>query len=357
MLEANQIELKIREYLLAEIPSKECAAKLIEDWSENASSSKTSKDNLRALEVLCYFCIQVGAFDDLFPLLAKELKDDVDFPWGHFSEALFLFNPVAAKKLRSFILEGATEQGMMDHLGKSEKVDNWEDFSSRRAARLAGFQYQWDQKISELKSQIELCASQNLDDEEERLILKLGLLAPNEPMLINRSKQISKRKIQSAIQNDRPKSQKKSVFVPPRKETMTPEVQVVFDQLVESMKDAAKSNPNLLPDFSIAMLMMNEPERSLDFIPDNIVNFLKIEILLKAHKNVSVLELLDQYELEHPDLDPFDIAYYKAQAYWGLNRKKEAIEMMSSICKVKPDFRLADSILEDWRAQISQDWS
>lgn len=353
MLEADQIELKIHQHLLADIPAKDCAVKLISEL--NSIGSETL--SFRALEILSFFSIQAGALEELIHFLGAQLKDDISFPWGHFAEALCRYNPVAAKRLSQFILEGAQEQQMMDHLALSELVNEWEDFSSRRSARVASFQDQWNQKVAELKSQIDLCVSQNLEDEEERLLLRLSLLAPKDPLLENRSKNIAKRKIQNAIDNEIVRSPKKSQFVIPKKEELSQEMQSTLDQIIASMKMAAKSAPEMTTDFSVALIMMNEPEKSLDFISESSADFFKIEVLLKAHKNLKVLDLLDQYEIARPDLDPFDLTYFRAQAYWGLGRKKEAIELLESICKMKPDFRLAESILEDWRIQLSQDWS
>ena len=82
---------------------------------------------------------------------------------------------------------------------------------------------------------------------------------------------------------------------------------------------------------------------------------LKLE-LYSAHKcYLELLEhvdkMLKQYINEDPDII-LSLIYFKAKAFWGLNKNNEAIELMSEIVRQKPEFRCADLILSKWKELI-----
>lgn len=82
-------------------------------------------------------------------------------------------------------------------------------------------------------------------------------------------------------------------------------------------------------------------------------DWLYLDLLMNNKKFVDALAYFSFLD-EHYGLDAnyyTSKIYYVAQCYWGLGEKRKAIELMENLTKIKPDYRLAASILRDWRAE------
>ena len=82
-------------------------------------------------------------------------------------------------------------------------------------------------------------------------------------------------------------------------------------------------------------------------------DWLHLDLLIYTRKFAESLSFIQDLDLKYHD-DPLFYStkiYYIAQCFWGLGDKNKAIELMENLIEIKPDYRLASSLLKEWRLE------
>ena len=80
-----------------------------------------------------------------------------------------------------------------------------------------------------------------------------------------------------------------------------------------------------------------------------------LELLLRCGRYLECLDEVNQIELKY-SADPestFAATYIRAQALWGLGQTGSAIELLRSIVDIRPSYRSAHSLLNEWAGGFS----
>jgi tetratricopeptide (TPR) repeat protein len=83
-------------------------------------------------------------------------------------------------------------------------------------------------------------------------------------------------------------------------------------------------------------------------VPPN--DWLRAELLVHARRFVEGLEHLKHLEVRYVD-DPetsFAVSYLKAQCLQELGQKDAALEILKSIVRVRPNYRSAHALIQEW---------
>lgn len=128
---------------------------------------------------------------------------------------------------------------------------------------------------------------------------------------------------------------------------------------VDHMLKLAEEQPEWNYDIAVALFCMGKEQDSFSLIQsatDKASFFLKMEILLEERRFLEVLEEIRAYkpskDSEQLQDEQFSLSYIESKALWGADRKKEAVTKIEEIIKIRPDFRIAESLHREWTREL-----
>ena len=201
---------------------------------------------------------------------------------------------------------------------------------------------------------LEMFRSQHLKEDEGKTLDELKLLFPYDPEVIQALKAYKER-VALDLVAQKSQSRFKSALPAFDFEEHTPDEKKLLDLIERQMIRLGQKNPELAADFAMALYMMSNTDgalRVLDLAVENTSNeWLKAELLLKARRHIELINYLAHLERKYAT-DPettFAALYLRAQALWGLNQKFTAIELIEGLLTVRPQYRSALALLEEWK--------
>lgn len=204
--------------------------------------------------------------------------------------------------------------------------------------------------------------AQQLVDAERQLLTKLCKMYPDDPEVLNQLsiyKENNAYEILTRYSPDHRIMNRDQIFVRlghflEIKEEFNEEM---AKKILKQMIPLAEGDAILAYEFAVALLIIEDYEGALHILEyaENHKNkkWLRIELLLLQRHFLVVLEELVGLELEFSD-EPetfFAISYFRAQAYWGLGQKGNAVEIMESLTSLRPNYRSALTLLGEWRGR------
>jgi hypothetical protein len=119
-------------------------------------------------------------------------------------------------------------------------------------------------------------------------------------------------------------------------------------------KSLATANPAWAADLAMMFFFVDAPQAALSVIevaPTGVgPDWLTAELMLKRRQYVDLLEHLHSLEIRYvKDTETaFGVAYLRAQALQALGQSGIAVEILRSIVEVRPDYRSANHLLNEW---------
>lgn len=133
------------------------------------------------------------------------------------------------------------------------------------------------------------------------------------------------------------------------------------ENTVDHLLDLSKKQNSWSYDIAVALFCMGKEQDSLSIISeskDKKSFFLKLEILLEERRFLQVLDEISNYQSDieaedHQD-EQFSLFYIESKALWGADRKEEALHKIEQIIKIRPDYRIAESLHREWTKEIQR---
>lgn len=332
------------------------------DMAADALIKKYENENLTLpeFEAIATFLLHCGFCASLTDLIVRKLEQSPKVPWGHFVEALFLSSAAIGPEIKQALITGASEEDSLSHLARSHNLDHFDDrLPGQRELRRKTFKDRSFLQRQELIQELILLKSQGLFTEEEKLLETMNKLFPHD-LEIKKLREALNERLALDFVAKRPKP-KHQVFIP-LYEPKDAETEILLNQIEISMIDALKVEngreitSELVNDFALAQLLWENFEaalRLLDLSPrgDSTTDWLRAEVLLRARRFAEVLHhvtYLENAYCEDPDTI-YGIQYLRAQALWGLNQRMTAIEILEGLVQVRPQYRSASALLDEWK--------
>lgn len=331
------------------------------DLAADALLKKYENENLKLneMESICQFLLSSGFYYSLVRFLISKLKKKIAIPWAYFAEALFRSGIVLNSKTKEALFQGAQEWNALPELARSYLLHHeYPELRDLKKA-ISEEQKQSLQKIrKDLLNQAELMQSQNLYQDEEKVIAQLALLFPNDPEILTKRADLRQR-LAGEIIAKKPKPKNK-LFVP-EFEILDAESRKILECLIQSMHQALAedtSESRLPEDFAIALLILEDPQAALEIVsyarPSISRDWLLAELYSASRRFVDLLNHLTWLEATYGQ-DPeclFSVQYLRSKAYWGLNQKNKAIEILEGMVATRPHYRAAHSLLNQWKEEL-----
>lgn len=332
---------------------------------------ENEKLTLPEFETFATFFLKAGFSASLINFILKKLDQPQSIPWGHFAEALFQAVVAIEPEIKQALIEGAESQNQLTHLARSHQLDHFEEeLIKQRDVRRKSFTDKYQAIREEFFQQLDVLKSQQLYQDEEKLLQKMKTLFPGDAKVDRATKDLRERRAADFISKQTPKEQR----VPPvyYHEPKDPETQIMLDQIEVAMrdllKDPAEESISLAVDFAVSQLMWDNEDGAIHLLDQVLerlkknhskesvpTDWLRAEILLRGRKFVALLDHLTWLETAYAN-DPetvFSVQYLRAQALWGLNQKFTAIEIIEGLLQARPDYRTAHALLDQWKEELA----
>jgi hypothetical protein len=344
----DEIELEIA-ILLSELKQPDLVADRLLKKYEDIFLSKSQ------LHSISQFFIQSGFKESLLIFSLKHLQMNNGLSWPHFAEALYTNQNADNLLIVETLIRGAQETEALDELSKSSIYKLNPELEKARASKKRRFSQELDMQKSEWLSQVQMFKSQRMQEEELNLLLKLKKYFPLDTKIQEMLNDSTARKAQhSAEQTEVKESHQhiRNILKEPR----SAEDQTLLTLLTEQIQETLKKSETHLDDFVLLFCFLEAFDHAAELyktcskVPEA-SKWLYLEVLILSDHFLETLQLVQSMESNFQD-DPdtmFGLAYLKAQALWGLNRRFEAIEILEQIIQLRPDYRTAQSLLSEWR--------
>jgi hypothetical protein len=349
------VELEIQN-LLKQIGNSEEALGQVAEQLINDLEKDLEKLTPENIDAVAKFLLQAGQYIPLIEFIGRHLERAAfPIPWAYLIEALFRAHPTLDKKLQENLLEGIEETDAHDKASRSKVLDKFEpEMSTWRNDRKYRLHREYTNNKKILLDQLITLRTQQLYEQEKKLLARLNKLYPNDSDIRN---EISEHKQRYALEILARRGPASKLL---KEEAYNPrdlEIEKVMAVLHESILEAAKQDPAMAEDLAIAAIMFEMPETALLAIelapPSPHLTWLRMEILLMSRHFVELLNEIARAELlfAHEAETFFATAYLRAQALWGLGQKHTAIEVMEGLIVSRPQYRAASALLSIWGQQ------
>lgn len=342
------LELEIKT-LLEEFRDPEVVAekliKLFEDQPEDWSAE--------SLRDLSRFLLSCGLYQQLVGFCLRNINHKkFVMPWSYFIESLTKGLPDLEEDVVKFLVMGIEEDNAAEQVCLADGAERflkksiqWKNELKRKRRKRA----------TELKQQMldELLTlrTQQLYEQEKIMLGKMQRMFPGDQDIIEEIREHKERYALDILSRRSPLGRAREVTEPP----MAPEVQAVATVFKESLINMAEVYPEIAFDFAVAAFMIDEPSTSLAILEKMELTteqrWFYLEVKLKCRHFLEVLAELSPLELKlaHEPETFFATAYLRAQAYWGLEQKHVAIEILENLLLARPNYRSGSVLLDIWR--------
>lgn len=298
---------------------------------------------------------QKSAMDMLIDLLnSKRL-----LPWSVLGQVLQLTGVDLGPEEQDAVWRGVAEQNggheILNVAGLEKKI---EGFSDRRTQMLSQRLTQLAERKAQLRQNLDFLRTNRMYEQEAKVLDEIQLLFPNEPEFASERAELEVRLAKDILQSSNVRDQDAVQEMARRVESLTPdEIKVRTEICVEALKFAQQlfyQKPHVIADLALLLHFMDfhleATELLKKFDEKRAHSWLLLELLLQARQFATALDECGRIESEYA-ANPetmFAVTYARARALWGLSRKTEAVDLMTSLVRIRPKYKSAQSLLMEW---------
>lgn len=350
-----QLEPDIRNLMEKHKDLELVAESLIENFQEQLLQGHPIPSSKQAVIEICRFLLNCGLNQVLVRFCLRHLTNEAfPFPWAYFVEALekgdVVLDTGTTELITNGVRSGHVEREIAFTAGAYHFIDDPTGLKAQlRKARIDEFA----QLRSRLRDEVLTLRAQQMFDQEKALLIKMEKIFPGDREISNDLKNHRELRAMDVLSRHSPIG--RSLRVP--ESSPGAESQQLSAQLRSSFQESLATEPTLAFDFAVASYMIDDFETCLELLSKLDLSleqkWFQLEVKLKCRRFLDVLSDLTKIEVEQ-SADPetfFATAYLRAQAFWGLEQKHTAIEILENILAVRPHYRSGATLLDIWRGR------
>lgn len=210
----------------------------------------------------------------------------------------------------------------------------------------------YEAKRSHLLKDLEFAKNQGLKEKRIEALNQLKKLYPNDKSIENvfqSEKEFHARHTYNKLVSKR----EKNIYIKKESLGFTKDDEAAMFKII---KKYLKKNADYVYDFSVMFMEMDLPLLGL-----KVIDLLKkkskrlvwheLQLCLEGRQFARALSLIAQIQKERVGTEhSFSLLYYQALALHGLGHRSEAIKIIKSILKIRPQFKSANSLLLEWES-------
>ena len=355
---SRQIEIDIFRFISRGLPATEGIKRYLPQWRSHGLSSTD-------VNIICHFLFVNGGYQEILDLSIENIEKDDPVSWRYLSKTLQLVEPNTRAPVFQRLKDYLTEYRKMDEFTVSDLFDSF-------------FPLDGEIKLAQIQSKIQIKERhrQTILDQirvfnqsrnfaiEKQAIQKFIKFYPNDKA----GKELLRRFEADDLQRfyQRYKNEHKTISQPIRFEIFTSQekelLQSYLTQINKMIAAASVDRVSFISSeikgFVYFFIFLEDYAHALElmtYLPQSAEkDWLYLDLLFLNHKYAETLayfKYLDAVYGHEPTYFSAKV-YYTAQCFWGLGERKKAIELMDNLSQLKPDYRLASSLLKDWRSDL-----
>ncbi len=351
---STMIESEIRQLFTESGDALLTAEALVKRWDANVLSD----DDIRSLT---RFMLQAGLYPQLLQQFRRCLKREMRVPWSAFAEVLSRLGVKLEPLEVDALLEGVAQQSntfesdLMFDLVESHGLDSYDArFEAYRTQKTAHIRRAHEDKRADIQRRLDYARVNRLLSQEKRLLDELQAFDPSDARLSQEKNLFEFREAQEIVENalahSPPKAELERKF-----SRMSPELRKAAKPLLKRVREQAQTagEPELY-DLALMLIFMDLHEESVSLLEgrrlSKRIDWLLLETLIQGRQYAAALGEVESLEVKYAgDSEaPFALTYARARALWGLGDTITAIELMRSLTRVRPTYRSATTLLQQW---------
>jgi tetratricopeptide (TPR) repeat protein len=377
----RETERKLQKLLL-----KNSDVKLV---AERLMSDPSFQNDAEAQLTVFAFLYNSGQFQKLAELITERSQKLISaastedsrwvasepIPWSLFGEILCDLKAEVPQDTEVAFWQGVELDGQQDHVLRVLRLENiLKEFKERRVLLLSQRLIKFAEKKAELRQQLDFLRANRMHQQEAKVLDEVQGFFPNEPEFEDERKHLEVRIARDVLQRTSPETDINTELAF-KVDQITPDLAAVRKLLSDSAESfmvkpaetvAAtlitnvtsvgdkKPSAEIISDLAVAMLSMEMHSEAIAFLDrhdiSNSYQWLKLELHLRGRQYATALDECSKIEVslaENPET-VFAITYARARALWGLQSREPAIQLLTSLTKIRPGFRSAQSLLREW---------
>jgi hypothetical protein len=348
------IETEIRQLYAESGDASLVAEQLLKRWNANVLSSEDVRSLTR-------FMIHAGLYGLLLMQIRRCLKRDMEIPWSAFVETIKELNSKLEPIEVDAIFEGVAAQSkafgtdMMFDLVDSFGLDSYDARPTEyRIQRANHIRRVHSEKRADLQRQLEYARVNRLLSQEKRLLDEIQSFDPDDGELSREKNLFEFREAQEIVENalahSPPKAEMERKFA-----RLSPELRTAAKPILRQIRKLAETATEAeLYDMALMLVFMDLHDESVKILEKRRdsprIDWLLLETMIQGRQFAAALGEVENLEIKYAgDSEaPFALTYARARALWGLGDTITAIELMKSLTRVRPAYRSATTLLQQW---------
>lgn len=321
---------------------------------EQLKNEELTLSHLKLLARLFFLSGEKQLFNDW---LLEKLKSNQKFPvpWAQWLEFFKNVNLSTATK-RAFIA-GAERQGEFKNLARSRLLD---EFEPELAKTYHDEKSKLQKKSATLKEklldELALFDSQNVESKKNEIKQKLKNQFSYDKDVANKIESLSEK--DSFEKANLAASQALENIDWRMRPNFTQEEHSILQNWLSEIVQSSQASPeNRQVDLIYFFKFLDAPELAIQLIDklpiqNSLLLEIKAELLLEARRFIELLEFIDSTLPQLKSDSSIELLYIRSQALWNVGLKSEAIGLLESIAEVRPDYKLSQILLSEWKGDL-----
>jgi hypothetical protein len=308
--------------------------------------------------IICHFLYSNGAYKEILAFSVESLERDEPISWNYLASAIRKLEPKLESPVYAALKDYISDNRKLDEFSTCELFDVF--FPNEGEIKLAQIQHKVQLKERHrqtLLDQIRVFNQSRNYNIEKQTIQKFIRFFPNDKLGKEIQNRFETEELQRFFQRYKnEKQQTRGNQIPAFSPEETKLLQRYFDYLV--MQNQSNPSPEEWASTVYFFLFLEDFAHALQLLPQmtesSTRDWLQIELLILNNKFAEALSFLRELDgrLENDPSYFTAKVYYVAQCFWGLGDHRKAIELMENLIQIKPDYRMASSLLKDWRLEL-----
>lgn len=343
----EKLEKKILNFLRKDISPNQIFEKI-----------KNSSD----FEQVSRFLYNSGLDKTLLDFSVQRLKKQKPIAWPYILK-LFIKYKIKPDEKMEKILFHHWLKNKENHSVALFSCEDWGDISPEfQQLRAVYIQEMEEKNLSEerdLLEQLEFVQAQQLIKEEEEIIIKLLLIDSENSKYKQLKSELEEKKAILTIEDQKrtaDKTDRLENYISP---SFLFEKHPLKDKWFKIISLAAKKNSKHTKNMALFLYFCHWPDKALNVLETHISRisdyWFYLDWVIETKQYTKGLELINHLFLEMGEEDAasfLPLIYIKSQMLYALGRKSEAIEYLTTISQVKPDYKSTQYLLDKWLKKI-----
>lgn len=348
----SNIELKIRDVLnISPCPLQRCRY-ILSMFEIEALPEDQKKE-------LLFYLFNSGAYTDLFKICLRRLKEKEQIPWAILCESLAFQSSPLPSALKKNLLKGAFREKKLSDIALSPSASSWgEPYKKNRERQFELSKKAYEKSRGKLKERLSYLKRAGLTKQTLKLIESELEMDPENKELKEQRARVKEIMAENVFDKYQFRYVDQVQHFEKRRKTKKEKESVEFikKQIKNSIREKKASEINM----ALFFYFIEEPSMALEILEKSdkhiSAEWLKLDILIFFEKYLDALEEIHKLEKKYSNEGEilFASCYIKAICYWGLNQKGKAIDTLKKLVEIKPNYRSAQALLDQWEVALNE---